>query len=121
MANKTEYEKKTIRESIEMDRYSLETNIRSAVSYLLSIRKEAKAKGAIDDGYIDISTRRSYYDSTELDFSFHFTRLETDEEFDKRVAALEAAKITRRENAKRKKDEELELYKKLKAKYEKEA
>lgn len=72
--------------------------------------------------HIDIETESDYYGESYYSKPYaRITRLETQEEFDKRVNAEESLKRLKNEEArtrrKKAKDAEIALFKKLKAKY----
>ena len=110
-----------IRDSINMDRYSMEGSVESMIEYLNNIRQQAVDRGMVGEGSVDFSTSRGYYDSVELEVTFDFDRTETEKERIKREQAeAKAAEDKKAEAARKrqlKKDAEYLEFQRLKKKF----
>lgn len=106
-------ERKTIREQIEkFSVYDLDGDLEDAILFL---QKKQRLYG--ENVVIDVDPG-DYYDISDTCIRLYRDRLETDNEFEKRIA--EDEKVRARKQARQAKKEELEreLYQKLKEKYE---
>lgn len=114
MVKKSDYtwEKQKSRKDItSLDEYIFDGNIDSIISLLTSLKE---SYSHYEDLYISCNR---YYEN--IDFILSGIRLETDEEFNKRIALQN--KILEKEKAEKKKKEEKEKreYERLKKKFEK--
>jgi hypothetical protein len=97
---------------------SLEGSIESSIEYLQSIRESIPSDVKI---YLSIETKTGYYgDSDYQYFEIYTSRLETDEEYEKRMAENKNAKVKKRKEKEAEEKAEYNRYLELKAKYAKE-
>jgi len=112
----TKLKRKTIHVSRTLDEYSLEGKLDDVIEYLTQLRKETNGTACVD------ITTREYYGDTEVEIELHWTRPETDEDYDLRVQRSNRAKIAAGRASKKKKiqkeKDEREMLAKLKAKYD---
>lgn len=110
--------RKEIQLSKSIDRYQLDgPTLNEMICLLENLREETNG-----DARFDISIGTTYYDDDYMEITLHWSRMETDEEYEtrckqhhKRAAAARKAAQKRKEKQEK---EERELYKKLKEKFE---
>lgn len=87
-----------------------------------SFKRKHEVIGQYPAIFLEIDTSHSYYDSIETKIYIRYTRLETDEEYESRLAkeaeAKEIAKKQKEQAKKEKQDKERKEYERLKKKFE---
>ena len=95
---------------------SLEGSIESAIEYLQSIRESIPSDMEI---CLSVETKTGYYgDSDYQYFEIYTSRLETDEEYEKRMAENKNAEVKKRKKKEAAEKAEYNRYLELKGKYE---
>jgi hypothetical protein len=114
-----------VAETIKMSSYDLEGSVESIKAALDEVYDRAIAKGMVNEGTVNISARRGFYsDDYEIEVEYNFTRAETKQELDTRLAneakLKDAAAAKRKAAAQKRKlrnDPEYAEFERLRAKF----